>query len=178
MAYGSSYLVDPKFSKDRYSADKAFDEKDETAWVAGGKNDGIDEFLVFQIIVVIEDSFPKSTYLEIKNGLYKSSSLYFANNRIKRAELEIYECDAGIRGMYWTVFQKPILNTIINIDFEDKMEVKKIKIDINNKLKSKQEFPIFLFVGKLTVKEIYKGKLYNDTCISEINSYAGQDILD
>ncbi len=77
--------------------------------------------------------------IKVVNGIGKSKELYFANNRVKRIEVEFSEGE----------------KVFLNLHDGD-TELQRFTINIKARWL------------KMTIKEIYKGKKYNDTCIGKI----------
>ncbi|HOU85494.1 MAG TPA: hypothetical protein PLA54_07480 [Spirochaetota bacterium] len=168
----STYYVDDNYDKDKYSPDKAFDSKNNTAWVVSTDKSGIGEYIYVFIQFGDEgDSFPKKSTIKIKNGLFTNKSLYYANNRLKSAKLEIYECDVLYGQDAIRLRNKPVLNMTMKLDFDDEMVEQQFDIIIEKpKPQVKAESHQYFYFGKLIITDIYKGSKYNDTCISEIET--------
>ena len=169
----SSFLIDEKYAKDRYSPNKVFDERENTAWVVRTDHGGVGEYICFWISIDSGngDYFPKKSKLNIKSGLFTNKNLYYANNRLKMAKLEIYECDVLYGQDKIRLRNKPILNKSMKLDFDDEMVEQQFDIVIEKpKIKLKDESQLFFYFGKLIITDIYKGSKYNDTCISEIET--------
>jgi len=169
----SSFLVDGKYEKNKYSSDKTIDGKDNTAWVVSTESGGVGEYVCFWINIDNEGEFdfPKKSTLMIKNGLFTNKNLYYANNRLKSAKLEIYECDVLYGQDKMRLRNKPVLNMSMKLDFEDEMVEQQFDIVIEKpKPQVKAESHSYFYFGKLIITEIYKGSKYNDTCISEIET--------
>lgn len=175
----SSYLIEKGRPYNFYAPEKAFDNNTKTAWVEGRKGDGIGEWIVIAMkskpgvgVPQYEDYIKNKKQLvltfEIINGLIINRTLFKANNRVKKAILEIYS--AEIRpaqgGIY--IDSAVTLNSRIELNLKDTMQVQKFTL----KIKSKPKYPIksglFLLMGRLIIKEVYRGSKYRDTCISEI----------
>jgi len=174
----SSELKEKGMPKDFYSAKKAFDDKIETAWVEGAEGDGINEYIMFYLI--FGDHYPtykeyKKKDIEVKitiiNGVAKNKRIWEMNNRIKKAELEIYEAVVDIRQIDpWIVCaQEPILNTTFILNLKDDMKPQKFLLKFKPKqLGIAKDIESFLCIGKLIIKEVYPGTKYKDTGVSEI----------
>ena len=174
----SSELKEKGMPKDFYSAKKAFDDKIETAWVEGAEGDGINEYIMFYLI--FGDHYPtykeyKKKDIEVKitiiNGVAKNKRIWEMNNRIKKAELEIYEAVVDIRQIDpWIVCaQEPILNTTFILNIKDDMKPQKFLLKFKPKqLGIAKDIESFLCIGKLIIKEVYPGTKYKDTGVSEI----------
>lgn len=169
----SSFLIDKKFAKDRYSSDKTSDRKDNTAWVVSTEKSGVGEYICFWINIDNESEydFPKKSKLKIKNGLFTNMNLYYANNRVKTAKFEVYECDVLYGEDKIRLRNKPVLNMTMELSFEDDMVEQVFDIVIlKPKPQGKAESRQYFYFGKLIITDIYKGSKYNDTCISEIET--------
>lgn len=176
----SSELKEKGLPKDFYSAKKAFDGKIETAWVEGVDGDGTNEYIMFDLLF----RGPYQTYDEFKdkdvkveitivNGVAKNKKIWEMNNRIKKAELEVYEAPITIRQIDpWIISeQEPILNTTFTLTLKDDIKPQKFLLKIRLKklgiTENKNSF--FTCIGKLIIKEVYPGTTYKDTGISEID---------
>lgn len=135
----SSYL--PEHKNIKYEPFYARDDKLQTAWCEGVKGDGIGEWIKFEIG---DFNHPEGEIINvyrvmIVNGLAASNDLYYANNRVKKIQLEFSEG------------QKRVL------------ELKDGVMD----------YQIFVVHTKakwvrMKIVDVYKGKKYDDTCISEV----------
>ena len=175
----SSELKEKGLPKDFYSAKKAFDGKIETAWVEGVDGDGINEYIMFYLLF----RGPYPTYDEFKdkdvkveitivNGVAKNKKIWEMNNRIKKAELEVYEAIVSIRQIDpWIISeQEPILNTTFTLNLKDDIKPQKFLIQFKPKqLGIADDIDSFVCIGKLIIKEVYPGTTYKDTGISEID---------
>jgi len=175
----SSELKEKELPKDFYSAKKAFDGKIETAWVEGVDGDGINEYIMFYLLF----RGPYPTYDEFKdkdvkveitivNGVAKNKKIWEMNNRIKKAELEVYEAIVSIRQIDpWIISeQEPILNTTFTLNLKDDIKPQKFLIKFKPKqLGIADDIDSFECIGKLIIKEVYPGTKYKDTGISEID---------
>ena len=175
----SSELKEKGLPKDFYSAKKAFDGKIETTWVEGVDGDGINEYIIFYLLF----RGPYPTYDEFKdkdvkveitivNGVAKNKKIWEMNNRIKKAELEVYEAIVSIRQIDpWIISeQEPILNTTFTLNLKDDIKPQKFLIKFKPKqLGIADDIDSFECIGKLIIKEVYPGTTYKDTGISEID---------
>jgi len=175
----SSELKEKGLPKDFYSAKKAFDGKIETSWVEGVDGDGINEYIIFYLLF----RGPYPTYDEFKdkdvkveitivNGVAKNKKIWEMNNRIKKAELEVYEAIVSIRQIDpWIISeQEPILNTTFTLNLKDDIKPQKFLIKFKPKqLGIADDIDSFECIGKLIIKEVYPGTTYKDTGISEID---------
>jgi hypothetical protein len=176
----SSFLIEKGKTNDEYSASKVEDGNLDTTWAEGVKGDGIDEHLVFLIGTKnINDIKRRNAIMFFHNGFAKNKELFFANNRVKKAKLEIYEAEINITLEGIKLLQKPSLNNIIDLNLKDSMVPQNFIIPLQSKQKvigKAPRFADFAFIGKLIIKEVYHGTKYQDTCISEIKlRYKGHE---
>ncbi len=127
--------------KNEYIPKKARDLKYDTAWCEGVKGSGLGEWIKFDFAE--SDLFGSTINIYrilIINGLAASKELYFANNRVKKLEVEFSEGEKRI-------------------------------IELKDGILDYQSFVFHIKAKwvKLTILEVYKGKKYDDTCISEID---------
>jgi serine/threonine-protein kinase len=120
---------------DEYSPGNTRDDRVDTAWVEGAKGAGIGEWIAF--------TFQPQTiqYIEIYPGYGKSSELFYANNRLKRATLIFSD---GTRAAA-QLFDEMRLQTVV------------------------LPKPVRCSSLRLIIEEVYPGTKYDDTVISEIN---------
>lgn len=179
FGYASSTLqsTEPEGKFDiRYLSDN--DEK--TAWCTdkGPK----DEYIFIAGETQANESYPDmesvrfDLTLKIYNGYGEHPELFQANNRIKKATLRIYEAAIGVSqdskiGAY--IAKGPIFSEELVFEFEDKpiKQSKIIPFQLKMKTKNKEKSGGVQLVGKFIINEVYKGKKYNDTCISELHLY-------
>jgi hypothetical protein len=148
---GDKYYFDfhgytPKATSEKtgYPAANVADTKAETAWVAG-KNGGLDEGITLTL------TKPEHVNeIGIIPGYAKSKSLYFANNRIQ--ELEIV-----VNGNH--VVKATLPDEYISYGPYSKKGYELIELG---------DYDGDAQTIALTVKKVYPGSKYNDTCISEI----------
>ncbi|NMB64112.1 MAG: hypothetical protein GYA16_04495 [Spirochaetes bacterium] len=135
----SSYL--PPYKDIKYEPFYARDNKLTTAWCEGVKGDGIGEWIQFTLSAWESYGEIINVYrILIVNGFAASKELYYANNRVKKLQIEFSEG------------QKKIL------------ELKDGVLD----------YQVFVVHTKtkwvrMRILEVYKGKKYDDTCISEVD---------
>ncbi len=134
----SSYLPDQ--GKTRYRSFNARDLRCDTAWCEGVKGPGIGEWIQFNFAEWNSYSKLINTYrILIINGLAANKDIYFANNRVKKLEVEFSEGEKRI------------------------IELKDGILDFQN-----FTFHIKAKWVKLKILEVYKGSKFDDTCISEV----------
>lgn len=135
----------PRRDKVRYDAGQAHDSDLNTAWVEGKNDDGVGEFLEYVVDTSehVGDEPLKVTGLTIFNGYRKSKELWRDNSRVKR--LKMY------------VNGKPY--AIINL--KDAYNYQTVEVGAVE-LKPKKT------TLKFEIMEVYKGRKYSDTAITEI----------
>jgi len=177
----SSFLIENNKPKDYYAPQKAFDNDNSTAWVEGVVGDGVNEYIIFPINIKGSryDQKPAKLKFKIVNGFAKNDKLYYFNNRIKTAVLEIYEApitimtDADIskkRHEYKYIrLSNVILNSRVILDIKDIRTPQLFELLFTSKHKPAEGERVYGCIGKLVIKDIYVGSKMRDTCISEIN---------
>ncbi len=171
LAVASSYLVDKKLPKEYYNPNNVFDKKLDTVWAAGGTGNGINEYIIFNIDFGPQPfKYPLETDMQVINGCVVTDELFRANNRIKKATLEIFEGEIALGQDRTRILQMPILNKTMELNFSDTKQPQTVTIKVNKKLKSlEKDFFTYAYFGKLIIKEVYPGSKYPDTCITEIS---------
>jgi hypothetical protein len=138
----SSSVLDDSSQLD-YSAENAFDEMLDTAWVEGVEGYGIGE----SISVTIDGNLQA---IEIYNGYGKYEDLFYKNSRVK--ELELYINDE----LYYIIELEDTRNgqwfNFPEYGLESYFTGLKIRF---------------------VIRDIYEGSLYQDTCITEIAFLGG-----
>jgi hypothetical protein len=134
----SSVLADAK-NPDRYGPANLLDEDPNTLWAEGAKSTGAGEW--------VELSFPPGTPVHaflVTPGNPKSSSLYLANARPRKAKLELTVGDGGVLA-YDLEFPKnfPVGGSFY-VEYRHQWEVKS---------------------ARLTVVSIWPGRKYRDLCL-------------
>jgi len=163
--------------KKKYGAVYLFDKDYTTTWAEGKSGAGIGE----AIYTVIPEG---CRTISIFSGYGKSESLYNKNNRPKTISLT---CLIGINPSGYVtethaIFKSIQLSPTYTIELEDVFGVQRFPFPFNDKkLKSfknevsekfKNDYKLkaesIQVILKLTITDVYKGKKYDDTCISEI----------
>lgn len=132
----SSNLYD---KNDRYNSGNIILENADS-WCEGNKNDGIGEYIEFNLKPSISTENLKFDRFYIYNG-FGDLDFYFKNNRVKDLTLET---DLGIKQ---------------NISLKDTHNLQ--EIILNDPMEFKNTI-------KFTIKNIYKGTHFNDTCIHKL----------
>lgn len=187
MAGATSTLIDKK-DETRYEPNKMFDGDITTAWAEGAPGPGIGVKIVFEIPTpgYSNNLANGARIMNIVNGLAYSKQLFISNNRIKDFVLEYYVAvDIGVDQNYCSRYILYLYDTK-SFTLKDTMDKQSINLNLDfNKAKTfwKQsrdnlrkkgykvlegEYGRYLF-GVLTIKSVYKGTKYDDTCISEIS---------
>ncbi|EMO21300.1 hypothetical protein LEP1GSC168_4076 [Leptospira santarosai str. HAI134] len=166
----------------QYSIDNAGDGNFQTAWCTnkGPRGESI-AFMRWASLAgpnisyyYLENTLKSYKYkakLLIHNGYGKSEETYYNNNRIKKAKLKIYETgmhegDGGGRSY---ISKGPSLISVKELEFGEKLglQIFDLEFDLKgrNNIKGFDELAIFYV---FEIEDVYKGKKYNDTCISEL----------
>jgi len=145
-----STLVSKKIGK--YAPKNMIDNDIKTAWVEGKKGFGKGVKLYVAIAPTTAGGKIDGDYLiekiGIVNGYAKSRKLFYANNRVKKIKFD-----------YWSMKEDKELTSYFTLKDSIKMQYIKFKN------------PISLSNFRITILSVYKGKKYNDTCISEIKVF-------
>lgn len=144
----SSTLADR--TKNKYAGTNVHDFKLDTAWVEGKKGYGIGESLsfTFEAKSLTNDNFTVRGF-RIANGYVKNRQLWMDNSRVKT--LKIYADNKP-----FAIIKLQDVYGFQSVNFSE------IKL-------SKKKNTII----KLEIVEIYPGKKFQDTSISEINFFGG-----
>jgi len=172
----TSFLKEKGKPDDYYAPWRANDKNKNTAWVAGRKNGGIGETIYIDIIGRQVKQFkPLTINFNIINGYAASEDLFNLNNRVKKAKLTIYEARWGVCGGYYSGRLSDLaVNNYKIIDLPDTSDPQSIQMKIQTiksvkKIDEDTKYDSYSFMAEIEILEIYKGKKYNDTCISEFN---------
>ncbi len=148
--------------KGNYQTTNLADRDFSSAWVEGNENSGVGEKITLHLNAAVVGA------LCIINGYTKSEETYYNNNRIKKAALEFEyvieeDTDVDEHESYFKEFKEVDFPDLAYMTIDKSNFAQLITIvadfgDIRIKLKK----------ITLTILEIYPGKKYNDTCISEI----------
>lgn len=124
-----------------YSALSLFDGVRETAWCENKKDDGVGEWIEFELLVDVNE-------ITIQNGFNKSFQ------KISNKDIDTY-------------YEKN--NRVKVLEFVSKDEKIKKTITLKDK-KELQNFEEILPKGiyKIVIKEVYKGTKWSDTCLGEL----------
>ncbi|TQE68090.1 NADase-type glycan-binding domain-containing protein [Leptospira noguchii] len=178
----SSYLQ----GKNLYSSQNMQDGDIKTAWCfeKGPKGESVAfkgmpsrQFRNYKDLKKINYNYKSK--LVIFNGYGKSVETYYNNNRIKKGTLKIYEARIGdaLSGLF---FEKdPTFVTQKELIFKDepKLQIFDLNFELKDRPKEKQVDELGLFYI-FTIDEVYEGKKYKDTCISELDVYGFFDAED
>jgi hypothetical protein len=169
----SSYLTQQ--GKNIYTPSCAWDGKDYTAWTEGVKDNGSGEWIGFVVKTRARETL---RILKIKNGYQKNQTIYKANNRIKKIRIYFFNSEPSkdeikkVTSKWQTKEDTPYSDKYFNSDDEE------VKVYVREKrLRDRMGWQnIYLQDTQQSAKYIvlqiistYKGKKYNDTCISEIS---------
>ncbi|MDX1959691.1 MAG: hypothetical protein SFU98_14035 [Leptospiraceae bacterium] len=146
-AFASSFLKS-NWNKyeENYHPNYALDDNPSTAWVEGDSGNGEKQTITWKVSHLTTASELK---LRIRNGYQKSKDLFLKNAMPKEIEVSVFD------GKEEVVATKNFL-------LENKMGWQEIVIPLNEKgIKS----------INLEIVSVYEGKLYKDTCISDIQTF-------
>lgn len=176
--YGCSSIL--RENNTIYSWENIKDMNVSTAWVEGAEGDGIKEW----IIVPVHGLYQYLSYehgilnkklnitLKINNGFCKSEATFKNNNRVKKAEITIYEVPLAAyedsRGTQ--ALDEPSVMYETEIELKDSMEEQDFSFEASPKGTFKHGS--FYLYCQLTILEVYPGEKYHDTCISEMHATA------
>lgn len=143
----ASSMLDP-IGDIKYSSSNVHDYSLLTAWVEGETGDGIGE----SVTISFKSGNPRATQILVYNGYQKSKEAYYSNGRAKVLTLFINDIEYGI------------------LQLEDSPRPQQFNIELTTVLNSDDELQF-----KFRIDEVYRGELYQDTAISEIN-FNGVDV--
>jgi hypothetical protein len=132
----------PHSNKLKYGAGEAHDFRLNTPWVEGSEGDGIGEFLEYAIDT--GESNLRVTGLIVFNGYRKSKELWQDNSRVKRFKMYVDGKPYGI------------------INLKDAFNYQTVEIG-SVELKPKKKTTL-----RFEIMDVYKGRKYSDTAITEI----------
>lgn len=173
----SSKLIEPGYN---YAWESIRDKNLTTAWVEGSSGDGIGEWVIipikgtYQYLDYEDDISDKQLLikLQINNGFCKNERTFNNNNRVKKAKITIYEVPLiayeDYRGTQ--ALDEPSIMHETEILIEDTMNQQSFSFNCSPKA-SFLEGSLYLYV-QLTILDVYPGKKYQDTCISELKATA------
>ena len=128
---------------DRYAAEKAHDFSIVTAWVEGVEGNGVGEYLRYSF----PGTCPRITTVLIHNGYVKNWEVWYDNARVKKLL------------MYYNDEPYAILN------LQDTMGLQSFDVGVLG-YEDKDSAPAWSI--KFEILEVYPGKKYEDTAITEI----------
>ncbi|HIB64602.1 MAG TPA: hypothetical protein EYO33_05720 [Phycisphaerales bacterium] len=132
----------PDSGGNRYGAAQLEDTDFQTCWAEAARGDGIGEYMEF---VISKDKGPKNvpfSGFSIKNGYTKSQDIWSKNNRVKEMTL-------SINGKSQSTI------SLLDTSKSQWVALKGVRVNPGD-------------VVRLTIKSVYPGSKYQDTCVSEI----------
>ena len=178
VATASSVLVEPGKDKNKYLPAKALDGKKETAWCEGKEDDGVGEF------IEIKTKPALSKGIRIANGVFSSPSYHKFNNRIKDYEIQITLSSGKSETINGSLPDSGCA------DYCEKDEGSGVYEDCVKRSKLGCTFTTETYLGaasagdriffhknysdscitqvKFTIRSVYPGTKFKDTCISDI----------
>jgi len=145
----------------RYAPDKALDGKEYSAWVEGVSGPGIGEGIILL-------SKPGVTKIDILPGLSTKKG-YKANNRPRELLLEVYEGPvmATQTGLHMYL-EKILVSKVIKL--RDTPKLQSFSLPQPDKYSHAPKGSRAYAIG-LSIRSVYAGSHYDDTCLSEIRLY-------
>jgi len=128
-------------SGNTYDAESANDLSYKTAWVEGQENEGRGEYIEYHF----EHESPRITAIIIANGYVKSDIAWRNNNRVKSLKLYVNEEYFGV------------------LNLTDTRSDQRFELGTFGRNEDGSDLRI-----RFEINEVYRGKKYNDTAISEI----------
>ncbi|XDD49590.1 hypothetical protein AB3N59_14470 [Leptospira sp. WS92.C1] len=178
----SSYLQ----GKDLYSSQNAQDGDIKTAWCfnKGPKGEsvafkGMPSRKIRDYKDLEKLNYSYKSKLVIFNGYGRSEETYYNNNRVKKGTLKIYEARIGdaLSGLFFEKDPTFVIQKELNFKDEPKLQTVDLSFELKDRPKEKQVDELGLFYV-FTIDEVYEGKKYKDTCISELDIYGVFDAED
>jgi len=161
-------LLDPKHAKSltvsstlptdgsfNYGKESMRDNDLRTAWVEGAKGPGIGETITF----VPKDAYV--TEIALLNGFVTNETLYYTNARIKRLRVEV-ECGEGAEENERHQTREILLPDRPYKDFNPRYPFASVDWVVQH-----PEANGFIDKVKLTILEVYPGRKYEDTAVTE-----------
>lgn len=188
QAWSTSMLKGTAKNPVMYHADNICDGNMKTAWAEGVPGPGIGVKIIFEIptpgysVTTLKDG---ARTMIVYNGLVASKNLFLANNRVRDCTLEVF---VGVdSGVYENYCSKHTLKKFsgVTLRLGDTMEPQRFPLNIDysaaknfwrvarNELRaagnavSEGEYGRYIY-GVLTIRSVYKGTRYDDTCLTEI----------
>ena len=153
----------------KYGSMNLGDTNPKTCWAEGSESDGAGEF----IWITIPENI---VTIRIRNGYQKNETIYFANNRPKSFEFELfagYQPSGYVTESHSGFFISELIVSTSAV-LEDKLGYQDVKLgfdwpEIHSQLSNDRTFDKDRFILKIKILDIYKGNKYNDACLSDIN---------
>jgi hypothetical protein len=151
-AAASSYLKNNwnKYSEN-YHPNYAFDDNPKTAWVEGADGDGHGSWLRFEVSRVAK---AKAVKLKVRNGYQKSKKLFTAN-AIPKAITVVVRGPGGA------------VSATKEVTLKKARGWQEIVVDTQGRGVAEVE---------LTLKSTYPGRVYKDTCLSDVQVFVDSDV--
>ena len=189
--YGQIFNVTSVLKEEgqNYSGENLFDGYAGSSWVEGAKEDGIGESLT---LAVLENT----DALAVINGYAASKALFRKNNRLKSILITIergYSPEGYVTEKGGAFFLFPLTSSVelkiadhprlqnfaLPFDWEsirnEEQKTDELWAEFAEKTGHPQKAQVFYFLT-LTIKEVYPGSVWTDTCLSELRAYTlGRD---
>ncbi len=150
--------------KGNYAPENLIDKKYNTAWVEGVEGSGIGEWIEFEF-----NENVLITGMSFLNGYTKSQSTFSNNNKVKSYGIHVFNKQGG-SVTEWPHFGRRVLKnrTYEEINDYTYFSMLDIIMDAGN---SGNYFGVVTTKIRFTIYDVFKGTLYDDTCISEFLFY-------
>ena len=189
--YGQIFNVTSVLKEEgqNYSGENLFDGYAGSSWAEGAKGDGIGESLT---LAVLENT----DALAVINGYAASKALFRKNNRLKSILITIergYSPEGYVTEKGGAFFLFPLTSSVelkiadhprlqnfaLPFDWEsirnEEQKTDELWAAFAEKTGHPQKAQVFYFLT-LTIKEVYPGSVWTDTCLSELRTYTlGRD---
>jgi hypothetical protein len=152
-ASASSYLQNNwnKFTEN-YHPSYAFDGDPKTAWVEGVEGEGAGEWIEWPISTLER---ARAIKVRIRSGYFKSKPLFEANAAPKEVRVEVRDTSGAVVAK-------------AKADLSRKMEWQEVVVDTSKAGE--------LGALRLAIVSAHPGTQYQDTCISDVETYADSDV--
>ncbi|HDS02438.1 MAG TPA: hypothetical protein ENN72_01860 [Firmicutes bacterium] len=185
--YGHFFNVTSVLNEEgqNYSGENLFDGYAGSSWVEGAKGDGIGESLTMAVS-------ERTDALALINGYAASKALFRKNNRLKSIQITIergYSPEGYVTEKGRAFFLFPMTSSVrleiadhprlqslaLPLDWEsirnEEQKTDELWAAFAEKTGHPQKAQTFYFLT-MTIKEVYPGSVWTDTCLSELRAYA------
>lgn len=157
-------------SLEKHGADFVTDRSLDTAWCFSGSKDASPSlFTLFSPSHIDSRELEGQKFVAtIVPGFGLNDEIYLANNRVKKAVLEIYEAELGESELVENVLgSKPVLNSRWELNLNDKEVTQSFAFVLKRRMRYSSKYASAVLLARLQVIDVFPGLKYKDTCISE-----------